>query len=268
MRANVNQDRITVDRHPVHLLPIRINLGAADDPRGVFSRPDHLQRVVRGVVHRISLVSHHRLPSQLRAAGLALAIEACASDGRKQSKHPVRHDVTHLGSKIQFIKGLHPFELKGEIMGKVLKEIEVTLDTLAEFLDDAGWDVTPASQRLVFHTEAGVGFSIRVEPDRHFVHFGTHLPIRKDFEDHLGLVNTLNNDVFLGCFSIDEDKDLSVTYSMSYARGLILAQLSRILRRFAGMLDHVVSTYDKNDDVFAFGNSEPAASETPHPSLQ
>ncbi len=176
--------------------------------------------------------------------------------------------MTYLGSKIQFIEALHPVELKGEIMGKVLKEIEVTLDTLAEFLDDAGWDVTPASQRLVFHTKAGVGFSIRIEPDRHFVHFGTHLPIRKDFEDHLDLVNTLNNDVFLGCFSIDEDKDLSVTYSMSYARGLILAQLSRILRRFAGMLDHVVSTYDKNDEVFAFGNSEPAASETPHPLLQ
>ncbi len=153
-------------------------------------------------------------------------------------------------------------------MGKVLKEIEVTLDTLAEFLDDAGWDVAPASQRLVFHTKAGVGFSVRVESDRHFVHFSTHLPIRKDFEDHLDLVNTLNNDVFLGCFSIDEDKDLSVTYSMSYARGLILAQLSRILRRFAGMLDHVVSTYDKNDDVFAFGNQESATAEAPHPSLQ
>ena len=46
-------------------------------------------------------------------------------------------------------------------MGKVLKEIEVTLDTLAEFLDDAGWDVAPAAPRLVFHTGAGVGFSMR-----------------------------------------------------------------------------------------------------------
>lgn len=153
-------------------------------------------------------------------------------------------------------------------MGKVLKETEATLGTLAEFLDDAGLDVTPASQRLVFHTEAGIGFSLRLESDRHFVHLSTNLPIRKDFADHLDLVNTLNNDVFLGCLSIDDDQDLSVTYSMSYSRGLILAQLSRIVRRFTGMLDHVVSTYDKNDDVFAFGNKETAATETPSPSLQ
>ena len=153
-------------------------------------------------------------------------------------------------------------------MGKVLKEIEVTLDTLAEFLDDAGWDVAPEAQRLVLHTEAGVGFSVRIESDRHFVHFSTYLPIRKDFEDHLELVNTLNSDVFLGCFSIDDDKDLSVTYSMSYARGLILAQLSRIINRFAGMLDHVVSHFDKNDAVFAFGNKESATVETAPPSLQ
>lgn len=153
-------------------------------------------------------------------------------------------------------------------MGKVLKEIEVTLDTLAEFLDDAGWDVAPAAQRLVFHTGAGVGFSLRLESDRRFVSLGTSLPIRKDFEDHLDLVNTLNSDVFLGCFSVDEDKDLLVNYSMSYARGLILAQLSRVVRRFAGMLDHVVSHYDKNDEVFAFGKKDTTAAEAPHPSLQ
>jgi hypothetical protein len=153
-------------------------------------------------------------------------------------------------------------------MGRVLKEIEVTLDTLAEFLDDAGWDIAPEAQRLVLHTEAGVGFSIRLESERHFVHFSTYLPVRKEFEDHLELVNTLNSDVFLGCFSIDDDKDLSVTYSMSYARGLILAQLSRIVSRFAGMLDHVVSHFDKNDEVFAFGNKDATATETSHPPLQ
>lgn len=31
--------------------------------------------------------------------------------------------------------------------------------------------------------------NVRIESDRHFVHFSTHLPIRKNFEDHLDLVN-------------------------------------------------------------------------------
>ena len=153
-------------------------------------------------------------------------------------------------------------------MGKVLQEIEVSLDAVSGFLDDAGWDVAPESDRLVLHTSTGIGFSIRLDSERRFVLLGTYLPVRKDFEDHLELVNTLNSDVFLGCFSIDDDKDLSVAYAMRYERGLILAQLSRIVRRFAGMLEHVVKHFDQNDEVFAFGAKDASGNETSRPSLQ
>lgn len=118
------------------------------------------------------------------------------------------------------------------------------------------------------HTKTGIGCSLRLESERRFVSLGTSLPIRKDFEDHLDLVSTLNSDVFLGCFVIDDDKDLLVSCSMSYAWGLILAQLSRFVRRFDGLLDHVVSHYDKGDEMFAFGNQGAATSEAPSTSLQ
>lgn len=55
---------------------------------------------------------------------------------------------------------------------------------------------------------------------------------------------------------------------MSYERGLILAQLSRIVLRFAGMLEHVVKHFDQNDEVFAFGAKDASGNETSRPSLQ
>lgn len=153
-------------------------------------------------------------------------------------------------------------------MGRVLQEIEVSLHAIAEFLDDTGWDAAPEPDRVVLHTKAGIGFSVRLDSERKFILLATYLPVRKDFEEPLELVNTLNREVFLGCFCIDDDRDLLVSYGVSYERGLILAQFSRIVMRFAGMLEHVVKNFDENDLIFAFGAKDESSSDAPRPSLQ
>ncbi len=125
-------------------------------------------------------------------------------------------------------------------MSKILQETEVSLQTLAEHIEDAGWDVALEKNRLVLHTLRGIGFVIRQDEDRQFINFFTHLPLRKNYSEGWDLVNTLNSDVFLASFNIDSDNDLIVNYLMSYERGLILSQFARIVRRFSGMLDHVL----------------------------
>ncbi|MBT9498268.1 MAG: YbjN domain-containing protein [Zoogloea sp.] len=147
-------------------------------------------------------------------------------------------------------------------MSKILQEPEVTLNQLADHLEYSGWDVELQASRLVLHTSTGLGFSIRLDTERQFIYFLTQLPVSKDFLTGLDLVNTLNSDVFLGCFSLDSDNDLIVTYQMTYERGLILAQFSRIVRRFSGMLDHVVENFDQDDQVFAFTPKESEEAET------
>lgn len=147
-------------------------------------------------------------------------------------------------------------------MGKILQESEVSLKALSEHLEDAGWNVDLQQQRLVLHTPRGLGFAIRLDVERHFIDFNTHFPVRKTYSAGLDLVNTLNGDVFLGCFSLDEDNDLLVSYPMSYERGLILAQFARIVRRFGSMIEHVVDHFDKDEEVFAFASEETAPTVT------
>lgn len=152
-------------------------------------------------------------------------------------------------------------------MSKILQEVEVTLQNLGEHLENAGWDVEPKENRLVLHTTKGIGFVIRLDEARQFINIWTHLPIRKDYTDGLDLVNTLNSDVFLACFNIDSDNDLIVTYQMSYERGLILAQLARIVRRFGSLLEHVMDTYD-GDRVFALSPKSEVTVTEPRPTIQ
>lgn len=153
-------------------------------------------------------------------------------------------------------------------MTKILQENEVTLQTLANCIEDAGIDVElVVGQRLIVHTPKGLGFSISID-DRKFINLSTNLPIRKGYEYSLDLANRLNWEVFLCCFSIDRDNDLHVNYSMSYEKGLIVAQFMRVFKRFSGVLEHVVDNFNEHGDVFAFSNENDEAVTEAAPTIQ
>ena len=149
-------------------------------------------------------------------------------------------------------------------MCKIFQEQEVSLSSLAEHLEDAGWDVNLDKNRILLHNNRGIGFSIRLDTDRQFLLIGTWLPFSADFSDSTALANRCNNEVFMGRFSIDGDGDLVVDYAMTYERGLVLAQLTRIVQRFSGMLNHVVDHFDADQVIFDFDRySQPAGDTSP-----
>jgi hypothetical protein len=140
-------------------------------------------------------------------------------------------------------------------MAKILNEEEMTLSALAEHLEEAGWDSRLVDSHLSLNTPCGLCFTLRLDDDRKFILFNTYFPLRKTFADGSDLVNTLNIDVFLACFALDSEGDVSVAYAMSYERGLILGQFSRLVRRFSGMLEYVLGEYDPDKAVFDFKES-------------
>lgn len=141
-------------------------------------------------------------------------------------------------------------------MSKILQETEVSLSSLAEHSEDAGWDVELQKNRLLLRTRRGIGFFISIDNDRKFISFHSLFRVKKEFINGLDLVNRLNSNVFLPSFSLDEDNDLIVSYQMIYERGLIMAQFSRIVRRFGGVLEHVLDNFDQDDEVFYFDSKE------------
>lgn len=150
----------------------------------------------------------------------------------------------------------------------ILNQDEVTLKALADHLDDSGFDVETDSEpdALVFHSERGLGFVIKIDEDRKFIQFKSFFPIRNDFLDSIEFCNSLNFSVFLGKFCIDHDGDLCTAYLMSYERGLITAQFSRIYQRFSSMLDYVLER-DVEKTVFDFDKKSPAPSQMEAPLL-
>lgn len=154
-------------------------------------------------------------------------------------------------------------------MGTIVQEDEVTLPNLAEHLENAGWDTTVKKDDcLLLHTPRGFGFFVRLDQSRPFVVLNTYLPVQKDYLQGLDLVNTLNSDVFLPSFNLDRDNDLVMTYAVSYERGLNLAQFSRVVGRFSGVIEHVVDKFDAKNEVFAFPASSDAESCEEQPTLQ
>ena len=149
-------------------------------------------------------------------------------------------------------------------MDYILPEADVSLPNLAEQLETFGWDVEVEDNRLRLYTEKGYAFTVWIDEDRKFLSFNTYLPVRKDLEDGNELVNKLNVEVFLPCFSIDADNDLRMTYSMMYARGLVLAQFSRIIKRFSSVIDYVCKQYGEDG---GFLPPRDVVKETPEPEL-
>lgn len=146
-------------------------------------------------------------------------------------------------------------------MGKMIAEQEVSLSLISEFLEEAAWNIKHIDNRLMLHSLRGFEFSICQDEARKFLIFNTYFEIKGRFEEAISLANKLNEDVFMTRFSIDKDGDLSISYSMSYERGLILGQLSRVTLRFSDLLGHVVDKFDTNGEVFELGKeSQPKAS--------
>lgn len=133
----------------------------------------------------------------------------------------------------------------------ILNEDEVTLGSIANQIDDAGLDVTIDEDTLILHTDSGLGFTLSLDTDRKFIVFRTVFPMRNDFLDGHDFCNDLNIHVFMGCFAVDKDSDLLISYAYSYTRGLIVAQLMRVVLRFGSMLDHVVGK-DTEKLIFDF----------------
>lgn len=150
-------------------------------------------------------------------------------------------------------------------MNTLISENDVTLEILTEKLEDSGWCVRLHTDRLIIRSEDGLKIFIRIDSQRHFLHLGAVLAIDKNYGEALDLVNRMNNDLFLGRCALDTDNDLIIDYQMLYERGLMLAQLTRMLKRFSSLVDYVVVHYDENGEVFPFKrSSEEASIEPPH----
>ena len=134
---------------------------------------------------------------------------------------------------------------------------------LAAHLRDSGLELIEEDSRIMLHTEAGIGYLIRLDMERKFVRFSTILPLdpqkpmmtRKDFA--LGL----NEDFFLPSFSVDNDGDLRILYVMSFQQGLIAGQFMAIVHRFGSLLDYLVQERNQ-DGVISFAAGEMAMDES------
>ena len=153
-------------------------------------------------------------------------------------------------------------------MTTIFQENEVSLSLLAEHLENSGWNVELERDGLKLVTTAGLCFYIGLDDERKFLNLTSFFRIRKSFEDSYDLVNKLNSHVFLPSFLLDDDGDLMINYVMTYERGLILAQFMRIVRRFAGVLSHVLTTYDPEEQIFLLRTSSAAVSDGNPISLQ
>lgn len=157
----------------------------------------------------------------------------------------------------------NPIDRQEKTMQKIWLEEDVTLAALAAHLGDSGLEITEEGSRIMLHTEAGIGYLLRLDMDRKFVRISTLLPLdpqqplatRKDF------ALALNEDFFLPSFSVDDSGDLRIRYVMSYRQGLIAGQFMAIVRRFGSLLDYLVA--ERNPDgMISFEAKEAAMDES------
>ncbi|BBQ03277.1 hypothetical protein BSFA1_84050 (plasmid) [Burkholderia sp. SFA1] len=133
-------------------------------------------------------------------------------------------------------------------MHKIWNEEEVNLEVLAAHIADSGLHCTVQTERIVLHTESGIGHQLILDENRKFVRFMTFFPMASHAGEQLKreFEHKLNTEVFMASFSVDHENDLVVHYPLPYGHGLIAGQFMAVLHRFASMLDFVIET--KNDD--------------------
>ncbi|MBX3754138.1 MAG: YbjN domain-containing protein [Ralstonia sp.] len=144
-------------------------------------------------------------------------------------------------------------------MTKIFNESDITIDNLAAHIRDSGlvpYMVDADGIRL--RSPQGLGFRIAIIENRKFIQLMTYLPLRRDatLEDRRELARRLNEGVFLPVFTIDQDEDLSVSYSLPFTGGLVAAAFMSVVNRFGSLLEYVVHAHN-DDALIDFGR--PAA---------
>ncbi|WP_197338865.1 YbjN domain-containing protein [Ralstonia solanacearum] len=141
-------------------------------------------------------------------------------------------------------------------MTKIFTESDITIETLEAHIRDSGLAPYKVdSDGIWLRTERGIGFRISVLTDKKFIRFGTYLPLRRDatLEDKRELARRLNEGVFLPVFTIDQDDDLCVSYSLPYTGGLVAGTFVSVVNRFGSLLEYVVQAFNE-DGLISFGS--------------
>lgn len=150
-------------------------------------------------------------------------------------------------------------------MVKIWEENEVTLDSLVAHLRDSGLKPnTLHDDEAWFRTESGIGYCVSIMEDKKFVKIHTYLPLdpAQSHEAKLQFEHRLNHGVFLPVFCVDDDGDLTVTYVMPFAHGLIAGQFSAIVNRFADLLEYIVSKQN-GDGIIDFSDQSYSPESSP-----
>lgn len=156
-----------------------------------------------------------------------------------------------------------PMNGKESAMQKIWMEEDITLPLLATHLRDSGLDAVEEEGRIELHTEAGIGYLVKLDMERRFVRFSTLLPLDRlqPFATRREFALGLNEDFFLPSFSADDSGDLRILYVMSYWQGLIAGQFMAIIHRFGSLLDYLVR--ERNPDgIISFDTGEAAPDES------
>lgn len=133
-------------------------------------------------------------------------------------------------------------------MTKIWNTEEVTMENLAVHLTEAEMvTIATDENKLWYRTENGIAFSVTILDDKKFVRLSTYLPLDRDRpkEEKLAFAHHLNANIFLPVFCLDDEEDLNVSYLLPYQFGMIAAQFSAIVTRFASLLEFLVR--EQND---------------------
>ena len=140
-------------------------------------------------------------------------------------------------------------------MNKIWNAEEVTIENLGTHLTEAGLlAIATDEDKLWFRTENGIAYSVTILDDKKFVRLSTYLPLDRDRpkEEKLPFAHHLNANIFMPVFCLDDEDDLNVSYVIGYQFGLIAAQFSAMVIRFASLLEFLVR--EQNDDgIIVFG---------------
>ncbi|SAL16443.1 hypothetical protein AWB64_00980 [Caballeronia sordidicola] len=131
----------------------------------------------------------------------------------------------------------------------VWTEDQITLELLSDRLTDSGLSIVSVDEnRIGLKSESGIWYSVSVVDDPKFIRLWSFLPLRNEESkaSKVHLEHLLNGKIFLPVFSLDADEDLTVSYAMPYAQGLIAGQFAAIVQRFGSMLQYVVQSHNES----------------------
>lgn len=145
------------------------------------------------------------------------------------------------------VPNLPPWETPA--IPQLIAEKEVTIARIRQILDSAFIEYEQEGNDALRVLQGGSKFFLylhqphRLVVVRGYFAFHEHAAL----EDRMELVNTLNRELILVRFYLDNDGDLTADCTFSYAHGFIPFHLVNTLRLMSEILDVGYSEYDKND---------------------